>query len=124
MAGSGSGYWTAAADGSVTGCRAPHLVSTGAHSSGRIVGIAATGTGKGYWLVGADGGVFSFGDARFHGSTGAMHLSERIVGIAPTVTGKGYWLVGADGGVFSFGDAKFYGSAVAAGARIVGIARG
>jgi hypothetical protein len=33
-----------------------------------IVGISATPDGKGYWLVGADGGVFSFGDAVFHGS--------------------------------------------------------
>ncbi len=39
-----------------------------------------------------------------------------------TPTGKGYWLVASDGGVFSFGDARFYGSAVAAGARVVGIA--
>ena len=28
-------------------------------------------TGKGYWLVASDGGIFSFGDARFYGSTGS-----------------------------------------------------
>lgn len=33
-----------------------------------IVGMAATPTGKGYWLVSADGGIFSFGDAEFHGN--------------------------------------------------------
>ena len=38
-----------------------------------IVGIEASATGRGYWLVAADGGVFTFGDARFHGSTGGKH---------------------------------------------------
>ena len=37
-----------------------------------IVGMASTPTGHGYWLVASDGGIFSFGDADFHGSTGAM----------------------------------------------------
>ena len=35
---------------------------------------------KGYWLVGSDGGVFSFGDASYYGSTGAMTLNKPIVG--------------------------------------------
>ncbi len=65
---------------------------------------------QGYWLAAADGGVFSFGDARFAGSTGALHLNAPIVGMAPTPDGQGYWLVAADGGVFSFGDARFAGS--------------
>jgi Bacterial Ig-like domain (group 3) len=75
----------------------------------------------GYWLTGADGGVFSFGDANFHGSlpqsgfspagSGGPHsLNAPIVGIATTSDGDGYWLVGSDGGVFAFGDAVFYGS--------------
>jgi hypothetical protein len=68
-----------------------------------------TATG-GYWLVASDGGVFSFGDAAFYGSTGALHLNKSIVAMAPTPDGKGYWLVASDGGVFSFGDAAFYGS--------------
>ena len=46
-----------------------------------IVGMAATPTGNGYWLVGADGGIFTFGDATFYGSTGAMHLNQPIVGM-------------------------------------------
>ena len=37
-----------------------------------IVGIASTPTGHGYWMVAADGGIFSFGDADFLGSTGAI----------------------------------------------------
>jgi TM2 domain-containing membrane protein YozV len=73
--------------------------------------MAPTPDGKGYWLVAADGGVFSFGDAKFYGSTGGVKLVQPVVGIASTPDGGGYWLDAADGGVFSFGDAKFYGSA-------------
>ena len=72
--------------------------------------MAATADGSGYWLVASDGGIFSFGDANFYGSTGAVHLNKPIVGIAATPDGKGYWLVASDGGIFSFGDANFYGS--------------
>ena len=54
--------------------------------------------------------MFSFGDARFFGSTGAIRLNSPIVGMAPTPTGKGYWMVASDGGVFTFGDARFKGS--------------
>ncbi len=70
-----------------------------------IVGIAATPDGGGYWLVASDGGVFSYGDAQFHGSLGGMDLNAPIVGIAATPDGGGYWLVARDGGVFSYGDA-------------------
>ncbi len=38
--------------------------------------MTATPTGKGYWLVASDGGVFSFGDARYYGSTGNLHLTN------------------------------------------------
>ncbi|MHB8219824.1 MAG: fibronectin type III domain-containing protein, partial [Acidimicrobiales bacterium] len=38
----------------------------------------------GYWLVASDGGIFSFGAARFYGSTGSMVLNRPIVGMAPT----------------------------------------
>jgi hypothetical protein len=75
-----------------------------------IVGLDATATGSGYWLVASDGGVFSFGDARFHGSTGGQVLNRPIVDIARTRSGNGYWLVASDGGVFCFGDARFLGS--------------
>jgi hypothetical protein len=83
--------------------------------------LAATHTGapvppppppatSGYWLVARDGGVFSFGNAAFYGSTGAIPLNQPIVGMARTPSGNGYWMVAADGGVFAFGDAGFYGS--------------
>jgi len=77
----------------------------------------------GYDLVGADGGVFSFGLARYSGSTGAIKLAAPIVGMAATADGGGYWLVASDGGVFSFGDARFAGSAgaIKLAAPIVGI---
>ena len=66
--------------------------------------------GQGYWEVAADGGIFSFGTAQFHGSTGNIHLNQPIVGMASTPDHGGYWLVASDGGVFAFGDAHFYGS--------------
>ena len=44
--------------------------------------MAATPDGDGYWLVASDGGIFAFGDATFHGSTGGTPLNEPIVGMA------------------------------------------
>lgn len=54
---------------------APPAGASAAHTSasscpaGQITGSAATPTGAGYWLVDSGGGVFSFGDARFAGSS-------------------------------------------------------
>jgi hypothetical protein len=81
-------------------------------------------TPPGYWLAASDGGIFSFGVARFAGSTGGLRLAAPIVGLAATPTGRGYWLAAADGGVFTFGDAVFAGSAggLRLAAPIVGIA--
>jgi Tol biopolymer transport system component len=86
--------------------------------------MAPTPTGQGYWFVASDGGIFSFGDAKFFGSTGNVRLNKPIVGMAATPTGNGYWFVASDGGIFSFGDAKFYGSTGTASNRspIVGMA--
>ena len=61
-------------------------------------------------MVASDGGIFSYGDASFHGSTGGMRLNAPVVGMAPTPSGHGYWFVASDGGVFSYGDASFHGS--------------
>ena len=44
--------------------------------------MAATPDRRGYWLVASDGGIFSFGEARFYGSTGDIHLNQPIVGMA------------------------------------------
>ena len=65
---------------------------------------------KGYRMVASDGGIFTFGDAGFHGSTGDINLNKPIVGMASTPSGDGYWLVASDGGIFAFGDAGFFGS--------------
>jgi endoglucanase len=108
------GYWTVSWLGTITGHDgAPTFGSpavSGITLSKPIVGMAATPDGLGYWLVASDGGIFTFGDAAFYGSTGAIHLNEPIVGMAATPDGLGYWLVASDGGIFTFGDAAFYGS--------------
>jgi arylsulfatase A-like enzyme len=79
---------------------------------------------QGLWLAGSDGGIFTSGDARFFGSTGAVTLNQPIIGMAATPGGSGYWLTATDGGIFSFGDARFFGStgAVRLNRPIVGMA--
>jgi hypothetical protein len=55
--------------------------------------MAATPDGGGYWLVASDGGVFTFGDAIFHGSgAGVTDVSPQraAAGIAPSPSG--YWV--------------------------------
>jgi hypothetical protein len=86
--------------------------------------MAATKTGKGYWLVAADGGLFTFGDAAFHGSLGSLRLVSPIVAMARTPSGGGYWMVARDGGVFALGNAHYYGRvSLDASARAADIAR-
>jgi hypothetical protein len=79
-------------------------------SSASSPAAAASNPGPGYWMVASDGGIFSYGSAKFFGSTGAIKLNMPIVGMAATPTGQGYWLVASDGGIFAFGDAGFFGS--------------
>jgi GH25 family lysozyme M1 (1,4-beta-N-acetylmuramidase) len=74
------------------------------------VGIAATASGNGYWIAKGDGGIFSFGDAAFHGSAASDHLVMPAVGVSATSDANGYWVAAADGGLFTFGDASFNGS--------------
>ena len=103
-----------AAKGALTGATSVvgSLGSSGAALSLNkpVVGMAATSDDNGYWLVASDGGIFSYGDAQFHGSLGALTLNKPIVGMAPTADNGGYWLVASDGGVFALGDAQFQGS--------------
>jgi hypothetical protein len=86
--------------------------SAGAGSSALtlVVTDPAPTPAHGYWLVGGDGGIFTFGSARFYGSTGALVLVRPVVAIAASASRDGYWLVAADGGIFSFGDARYHGS--------------
>ncbi|HEX4493968.1 MAG TPA: L,D-transpeptidase [Acidimicrobiia bacterium] len=103
---------------------APALGAPSTALNAPIVSIASTHSGNGYWLLGQDGGIFSYGDAHFYGSTGALRLNRPVVGLAATPSGHGYWLVASDGGIFSFGDAHFYGStgAIRLNQPIVGMA--
>ena len=114
----GTGWWpaTAGCSPSVTpssSARSRASSNRASPSNVPVVGIASSPTGNGYWVVAADGGVFSFGDAVFHGSVPGQlqpgqHLNVPVVGAAGNGLG-GYWLAAADGGVFSF-DAAFKGS--------------
>jgi predicted RNA-binding protein with TRAM domain len=100
--------------------KATNAVGTGP-ASAPSAGVVPHGAG--YWLVASDGGIFSFGDAQFYGSTGALSLVKPIVGMSVTPDGKGYIMVASDGGVFTFGDAQYFGSAAGvASSPIVGIA--
>jgi hypothetical protein len=100
------------------------VYSGGTDTWPNAIRIVATPDGKGYWIVDSDGGVFSFGDAAFHGSMGNKALNAPVVGIAVTPDGRGYWLAAADGGVFSFGSATYGGSMAntVLAAPVVGIA--
>ena len=99
---------TAACSASAT--RSSTAAPAGMRLNQPVVGMASTHDAAGYWEVATDGGVFSFGDAQFHGSTGSIRLNKPMVGMAVTPDGGGYWLVASDGGIFAYGDAGFYGS--------------
>ena len=56
--------------------------------------MAATADGGGYWLVASDGGIFTFGDAAFHGSTGgdpAQPADRRHGRHARRAAATGWW---------------------------------
>src|ERR1019366_4656383 len=90
---------------------ASQFAQYGLQSNWFAVTSQTSGGVGGYWLVATDGGIFSFGNAAFHGSAGNIKLTKPVVGMAATPDGGGYWLVASDGGVFSYGDAAFHGSA-------------
>ena len=73
----------------------------GVHLNQPINGMERTADNGGYWLVAYDGGIFTFGNAKFHGSTGSMHLNQPVLGMERTASGHGYWLFARDGGVFT-----------------------
>jgi hypothetical protein len=56
-------------------------------------------------MLAVDGGVWTFGDARFAGTTAAQKILQPVVTIEAAPTGSGYWLIGSDGAVYNFGDA-------------------
>lgn len=92
------GYQMVTNDGYVTAGNAPDhgsLYDTNTMPNQPIVGMETyrLGDKDGYWIVAADGGIFTFGDAPFHGSTGGINLNKPIVGMAatPDLGGTG-WL--------------------------------
>ncbi len=135
----GKGYWLMSGDGGIftygdatfegtPGQLNPANAPGGANSVEPLnkptVAMSPSADGKGYWEVAADGGIFTFGDAAYHGSTGQLNPAQQpggsnsvvaglvkpIDGMVPTSTGGGYWMVAGDGGIFAFGDAGFVGS--------------
>jgi Big-like domain-containing protein len=100
----------AARSGRRVGLAVSLALLAGLTSVATVPDAKAASTTSGYWLVGTDGGIFSYGQAKFFGSTGAIKLNQPIVGMASTPDGRGYWMVASDGGIFSFGTAGFYGS--------------
>jgi hypothetical protein len=76
--------------------------------NGPIVMMETTPDGKGYWLFGADGGVFTYGNAKFYGSTGNSKLTHPVVAMMATPSGKGYWLVTSAGRGYGFGNAPSF----------------
>src|SRR5690348_8585612 len=77
------GGWESTASGQVVAFGgAPQLGSLTVALRDPIVAMASSPDGRGYWLTASDGGIFTFGDARFYGSTGALHLNRPIVAMA------------------------------------------
>ncbi len=113
----GGGLATTTRDGRVhvAGTLVHHGDASHLELSAEIVDLAVTPSGLGWWMVAADGGVFTFGDAGFHGSIPTVlgpgqRLDRPITTLIPTADGGGYWLFAGDGGVFAFGNAPYVGS--------------
>ena len=66
----GTGWWPPTAGSSPTATPPSTARRATSASTKPVVGMAVTPDGGGYWLVASDGGVFAYGDAAFHGSTG------------------------------------------------------
>lgn len=81
----------------------------------RVVNAPSGGV-QGYWVMDGVGGIFTFGNAAFHGSVpqlreqGVRIGNAQIIDVEPTPSGNGYWVLDRAGGIFSFGDAQFFGS--------------
>jgi hypothetical protein len=106
----GRGYGSVTGLGAVTWRGATIPASAAPVPSALVVGGAPTADGKGYWLVGTDGGVFTFGDARYLGSSGGSVSTDPVVALAGSAGDEGYWVATAAGKVGAFGAAGSYGS--------------
>jgi hypothetical protein len=77
-------------------------------SNADVVGVGMSNSDEGYWQVARDGGVFTFGNAAFHGSAANSGRTD-IVGMAVRPGGDGYWVAAANGAVYAFGAAAHRG---------------
>ena len=78
--------------------------------NGPVLDSVATPSGHGYYMVASDGGVFTFGDAKFEGSTGSQ--TPRGAGAHAHARSRRRPAIGSsgtDGAVYSF-KASFHGS--------------
>lgn len=106
-----SGFWTVDAFGKVTAHDGAvfHGDVSGLRPRAPITAFASSGTDdpnqSGYYLVSEDGGVYTFGSARFFGSTGAITTDGPVTDLWVTATGNGYWILDAGGTIYAFGDA-------------------
>ena len=74
MAAAPGGYWLVSEDGTVSAFGAARPLGGLAHLDVRatVVDAQATSSGRGYYLLARDGGLFTFGDAAFHGAPTAL----------------------------------------------------
>ena len=70
--------------------------------NGPVLDSVVTPSGQGYYMVASDGGIFTFGDAAFHGSMGGRKINAPVQSLVPDGDGDGYWMVASDGGIFAF----------------------
>jgi len=70
-----------------------HISNDGADTIVEVKAVETVVPKAGYWLVALDGGVFSYGNARFHGSAVGLKPSVQTAGLAATSDDGGYWLV-------------------------------
>ncbi|MCU1465123.1 MAG: Esterase [Actinomycetia bacterium] len=77
--------------------------------------LEPTPSDNGYWITDAFGRVTTYGDARNHGSWGALERGEAVTGLSSMSRfdirhpSEGYWLFSNKGRVKGFAQARFYG---------------
>ncbi len=86
-------FWLATSSGSLLAFGVPSYGSPGGPLNRPIVGVVPSGDQQGYWMVASDGGIFSYGDARFFGSTGNIRLNRPSSVWRPPTTNAatGWW---------------------------------
>ena len=85
----------------VAGTTGPHPthLHPGLYPADAFMATLGLGAASGYWLLNDHGGVYSFGDASYHGGITASG-TRPAVDIEPRPDGAGYWVVDARGSVY------------------------